>query len=199
MTSSFTELFFGKSVLRLLFPARYPSKLQSLTAPAEVQGVVGAAMFIRRDTIEKVGGIDERFFIFLEETDWCRRVRKAGYKIYLHPDAKLVHHQGQTVNRAHVRKRIEYTHSLFLYWKKNHPRQYPWLRILFPFKNGMEVLFSCLGLLFTLGLNRRARRRFVEKFGCLWWQIRGCPRDAGLRPADLQIPPGREHLAPREA
>ncbi len=195
---SFAEIFIGKSILRLLFPRRYPSKLQTYTAPTEVESVVGAAMFVRRELVERIGGIDERFFIFFEETDWCLRARRAGGKNYLHPDAKIVHHQGQTVNRAHVRKRIEYTRSLFLYFKKNHSALSPWLRIFFPVKNVVEVLFSLLGAALTLGVSKRARRRLVEKWGTLAWQLRGCPADAGLRPAGLRIPPGRESLRPRE-
>jgi hypothetical protein len=195
----FSEIFIGKSVLRLLFPARFPSKLQTFEKPTAVESVVGAAMFVRRDVVEKIGGIDERFFIFFEETDWCLRAAGGGWKNYLHPEARIVHHQGQTVNRAHVRKRIEYTRSLFLYFKKNHPGLSPWLRLLFPLKNVLEVLFSLLAALLTLGLSKRARRRLVEKWGTLAWQLRGCPLDDGLRPAGLRVPPGREALRPRES
>lgn len=195
---SFPEMFIGKSLLRVLFPKRYPSKLQVFSEPTEIESVVGAAMFISRAALDRVGGIDERFFIFFEETDWCMRVRNAGFRLYLHPEAKIIHHQGQTVNRAHVRKRIEYTHSLFLYYKKNHPRQYPWLRLLFPVKNGIEVLFSSLSLLLTLGMSRRSRRRWIEKWGSFKWQICGCPRDSGLRSKGLETPPGRESVRAKD-
>ncbi len=195
----FAEIFIGKSVLRLLFPGRYPSKLRTFDAPAEVESVVGAAMFIRKEVVDRIGGIDERFFIFFEETDWCLRAARAGWRNFLVPGAKIVHHQGQTVNRAHVRKRIEYTRSLFLYFRKNHPTLSPWLRLLFPVKNLAEVVLSLLACVLTLGLEGRSRRRLVEKAGTLGWQLRGCPRDAGLRPPGLRVPPGRESLAPREA
>jgi len=191
---SFAEIFIGKTILRVLFPKRYPSKLQTFDKPTEVETVVGAAMFVRRDVVEKVGGIDEGFFIFFEETDWCLRSFRSGWKCYLLPEAKIVHHQGQTVNRAHVRKRIEYTRSLFRYFRKNYPGLSSWLRLLFPVKTTVEAGFSLLAVLLTLGLSARAKRRCVEKWGSLWWQIRGCPEDEGLRPPDLRIPPGREAL-----
>jgi len=191
---SFTEIFVGKTILRVLFPKRFPSKMQTYDKPTEVETVVGAAMFIRKEVVEKIGGIDEGFFIFFEETDWCLRNFRAGWKCYLLPDAKIIHHQGQTVNRAHVKKRIEYTRSLFRYFRKNHPGQYPWLRLLFPVKNVIEVVFSSLAVLLTLGLNGRAKRRAVEKWGCLFWQLQGCPADKGLKPQNLKVPPGREKL-----
>jgi GT2 family glycosyltransferase len=191
---SFVEIFIGKTILRILFPGRYPSKMQTFEKPTEVESVVGAAMFVRREVVEKIGGIDEGFFIFFEETDWCLRSTRAGWKTFLLPDAKIIHHQGQTVNRVHVRKRIEYTRSLFRYFRKNHPALSPWLRLLFPIKNIVEVLFSSLAVLVTLGFSGRARRRAVEKWGTLLWQIQGCPENHGLRPEGLRVPPGREKL-----
>jgi GT2 family glycosyltransferase len=191
---SFQEIFIGKTILRLLFPGKYPSKLTAFTQPVEVESVVGAAMFVRKEVVDKIGGIDEGFFIFFEETDWCLRSFRAGWKAYLLPDAKLIHHQGQTVNRAHVRKRIEYTRSLFRYFRKNHPALSPWLRLLFPIKNCIEAAFSSLAVALTLGFSGRARRRCVEKWGTLLWQIQGCPETKGLRPDNLRVPPGRERL-----
>ena len=191
---SFTEIFFGKTLLRMLFPGKYPSKTVAFEKPAEVESVVGAAMFVRKEVVEKIGGIDEGFFIFFEETDWCLRARRAGWKNYLLPEARIIHHQGQTVNRAHTKKRIEYTRSLFRYFRKNHPAISPWIRLLFPLKTVFECFFSTLGVLLSLGLSARARRKSVEKWGSLIWQMRGCPDDSGLRPVDLRVPPGREQL-----
>ena len=167
-------------------------------APVASWSLSGSLLAIRRDAWDRVGPFDEGYRLFFEETDWCLRAARGGWKNVLHPEAKIIHHQGQTVNRAHVRKRIEYTRSLFLYFKKNHPALSPWLRLLFPVKNVLEVLFSVLAAILTLGLSKRARRRLVEKWGTLAWQLRGCPLDAGLRPAGLRVPPGRESLRPRE-
>lgn len=191
---SLHEVFMGKTLLRILFPGRFPSKLTPFEKPVEVESVVGAAMFIRKEVVDKIGGIDEGFFIFFEETDWCLRSFRAGYKSYLLPEAKIIHHQGQTVNRAHVRKRIEYTRSLFRYFRKNHPARSPWLRLFFPLKNLFEVVFSSLGVILSLGFSGRAKRRASEKWGTLFWQLRGCPEDSGLRPPNLRVPPGREQL-----
>ncbi len=65
-----TELL-NKSLLRLLFPKRYPGKESRFNHPVEVESVVGACMVVAREAIDRVGLLDEAYFFFFEETDWC--------------------------------------------------------------------------------------------------------------------------------
>jgi GT2 family glycosyltransferase len=58
---------------------------------AEAEFVMGAAMLVRREAIEQVGPLDEDFFLFSEETDWCYRFRRAGWKVLFYPGAEFVH------------------------------------------------------------------------------------------------------------
>ena len=60
----------------------------------EVEFVMGACMLVRREAIETVGGLDEDFFLFSEETDWCYRFREAGWKVVFYPGAETVHVRG---------------------------------------------------------------------------------------------------------
>ncbi len=63
--------------------------------------VYGAAMLIRQDVIQKIGGLDERFFMYYEDVDFCRRVWKAGYKVTFVPHARFIHyHQRESAIRA---------------------------------------------------------------------------------------------------
>lgn len=62
--------------------------------PIEVEAVVGACMLIPRKVIKEVGCFDERYFMYFEDLDYCRRVRKAGFKIYYLPKAKFIHFHG---------------------------------------------------------------------------------------------------------
>ena len=57
----------------------------------EVEFVMGSAMLVRREAIERVGPLDEDFFLFSEETDWCYRFRQAGWKVLFFPGAEFVH------------------------------------------------------------------------------------------------------------
>jgi N-acetylglucosaminyl-diphospho-decaprenol L-rhamnosyltransferase len=60
----------------------------------EVEFVMGACMLVRRDAIDAVGPLDEDFFLFSEETDWCYRFREAGWKVVFFPGAECVHVRG---------------------------------------------------------------------------------------------------------
>jgi GT2 family glycosyltransferase len=65
-----------------------------------VDWVIGAALMTRREVLEEVGPLDERFFMYGEETDWQIRLRRAGYQVYLLPSAQVVHHGGQASRQA---------------------------------------------------------------------------------------------------
>jgi len=62
----------------------------------EVDAVTGAAMLIPRETIKKVGFFDERYFMYFEDLDYCRRARRTGLKVYYLPEATILHHHGQS-------------------------------------------------------------------------------------------------------
>ncbi len=57
----------------------------------EVDWLTGAAMFLPREIISSVGGLNEEIFMYGEDVEWCFRIKKAGYKIFLCPQAKIVH------------------------------------------------------------------------------------------------------------
>ncbi len=57
----------------------------------EAEFVMGAAMLVRREAIAEVGPLDESFFLFSEEVDWCYRFEQAGWKVYFTPEAEVVH------------------------------------------------------------------------------------------------------------
>jgi len=64
------------------------------TTAREAEFVMGAAMLVRRAAIEDVGLLDEDFFLFSEETDWCYRFRERGWQVFFTPDAEFVHVYG---------------------------------------------------------------------------------------------------------
>jgi GT2 family glycosyltransferase len=71
----------NKSLLRILFPTRYPSKRVSYSSPIDVQSVIGACMIVRSQAIREVGLLDEDYFFFMEETDWCYRMKRRGWRV----------------------------------------------------------------------------------------------------------------------
>jgi GT2 family glycosyltransferase len=91
----------------------------------EVEAVSGSCMMIRRETIDQIGFLDELFFAYQEDADFCFRARKAGWKIYYVPDAKIIHFGGQGGSKVEVYRSIYHWHrSYFLYYRKNLARDY---------------------------------------------------------------------------
>lgn len=66
----------------------------------DVEYVIGAAMAIRQEVIRSIGLLDEGFFLYYEDVDYCERAREAGYRIVYVPDAHLVHHESSTTQRG---------------------------------------------------------------------------------------------------
>jgi GT2 family glycosyltransferase/tRNA A-37 threonylcarbamoyl transferase component Bud32 len=172
---SLAQAFLNKSLLRLLAPGSYPSKNLRIAEPREVESLIGACMMVRRSLIERIGPLDESFFLFLEETDWCLRARRAGSKVVFVPTSSVVHLQGQSRDKVRVRGRIEYTRSYFRYFRKNAPAAHAFLRLLFPLKSLIELIFQTTAVFLP-----KLRRRWVETAAVLGWQLCGCPRGWGL-------------------
>ncbi len=80
------------------------------TTPAQVEALSGAALMVRRQVVEKVGLLDEAFFMYAEDTDWCYRMAKAGWEVHYCPTATVIHIGGQSANQipveTYVRRRM---------------------------------------------------------------------------------------------
>lgn len=86
----------------------------------EVDQVMGAFMMIRREVIEKIGLLDENFWIWFEEVDFCKRIKNAGWKILYTPEASVIHHYGQSFKQVMgVKKQKDFNRSLSYYFKKH--------------------------------------------------------------------------------
>ncbi len=95
--------------------------------PAEVKAVSGSCMFIRRKTWEQVGDLDERFFAYQEDSDYCMRVRKLGWKVMYVPITEIIHHGGQGGSQAHRGMSNWHWHySYCRYYRKHFTEEYPW-------------------------------------------------------------------------
>ncbi len=91
-------------------------------APQDVDWVVGAAMVVRREAFEQAGLLDERFFMYSEEVDLCRRIRAAGWRVVYVPDAVVVHHEGRSSEQNLVQRNLDFHESRFRYYRKHFGR-----------------------------------------------------------------------------
>jgi GT2 family glycosyltransferase len=175
-----TELL-NKSLLRRLFPGRFPGKEHHFSGPVEVETVVGAFMLIRKEVWDKLGGLDERYFFFLEETDFCLRVRRAGFRVMHLPDIRVWHDQGQTAKQISTAARIEYWRSRYAYFRKHRSGGTRLaLRAGLAVRLFADTLVSGLLTLLTLGRSRRWRVKFHVQGRLIAWHCRGCPEEMGL-------------------
>jgi GT2 family glycosyltransferase len=85
----------------------------------EVDWVSGACLMIRREAFDAVSGFDERFFLYEEDADLCRRVRQAGWQVLFSPAAEARHALGRSMARSPERARLEYRRSHVLYYRKH--------------------------------------------------------------------------------
>jgi GT2 family glycosyltransferase len=107
----------------------------------EVDIVVGAAFFIRADLFNLLGGFDEKFFMYFEESDLCQRVRNEGYKILYTPHVSLIHIRGYSVKKISNKMAVEYRRSQIYYYHKHRPMwEILLLRIYLLFKFLSEYL-----------------------------------------------------------
>ena len=92
---------------------------RDLTGPAYVQAVSGATMLIRGDAFRRIGGFDEGFRMYFEETDLCLRLHRAGFRVALCPAAKAIHWHGASTIQTAVRQ-VEYYLSYVRFFRKHH-------------------------------------------------------------------------------
>jgi GT2 family glycosyltransferase len=167
-----TELL-NKSLLRRLFPDRFPGKEREYALPIEVDSVIGACMMVRREAMEEVGLLDEDYFLFLEETDWCYRMKKAGWKVYHVPGAEVIHYQGKGAERDKKRAKVEYYRSRYLFFKKN--RGF-WERFFLRIGLMIKLCFEFFAMAFVCILTGFAvknwRRKLTLYAYLLWWHLK---------------------------
>jgi GT2 family glycosyltransferase len=95
-------------------------------SPLEVDWVSGACMCVRRTAFEQVGLLDEHFFLYFEDNDWCLRMRKAGWKVMYIPTCAVVHLGGQSWPAPQVAGR-HYRNSLRYFYQKHYGPPATWL------------------------------------------------------------------------
>jgi len=96
----------------------------------QVDAISGAAMMVKQSAIKKVGLLDENFFMYGEDLDWCRRFREANYQVVFHPEVTIVHHKYKSGIKSVNKKTARKTHSFFYdamltYYDKYYGSKYP--------------------------------------------------------------------------
>jgi len=118
--------FFESTWLKPYAPRRLLERYEFLDRPddvvQDVDWLYGAAFMTRREAIEQVGPMDESFFMYSEELDWCRRFREAGWRVVYLPTAQIVHHEGKSSEQVVAARHIHFQTSKVRYFHKYHGR-----------------------------------------------------------------------------
>ncbi len=102
------------------FSRRYKLVNMQRDRVMEVDWVSGSCMFIRRHALNDTGLLDERYFMYVEDTDLCYQMWKKNWKVFYNPDAQVLHHIGGSSENRKVRSSIRMQKSaLYFFWKNN--------------------------------------------------------------------------------
>ena len=92
--------------------------------PIEVDSVCGACLLIRRNVIERIGLLDERFFMYGEDLDWCLRTRQAGWTVRYEPGVVVQHQHGAASRSRALRTNFHFFRAMDLFYRKHYVQQY---------------------------------------------------------------------------
>ncbi len=96
----------------------------------DVDVITGCYMLVRKDAIERIGNMDENYFVYGEETDWCYRLKKDGWEIMFTPASQIIHYGGQGTKQQRAEMILQLRGSILLFIKKH--------------KSNLSHIFSCL-------------------------------------------------------
>ncbi|MGD9129053.1 MAG: glycosyltransferase family 2 protein [Candidatus Woesebacteria bacterium] len=133
--------------LEKLFPKKkifgqYHQSYKDFDKPHLIDACSGAAMLVRTSAMKKVGLLDERFFMYAEDLDWCKRFREMGFSIVYLPQVQIMHHKYKSgikseSDRTSQKVRAHFYNTMMDYYDKHHrhnyPRIYRWLLRVFLF------------------------------------------------------------------
>ncbi len=140
--------------------------------PVHVEVLSGCFWVARREAVAQVGGLDERFFFYAEDLDWCKRFGDAGWKVVFVPAATATHYGGGSSGAAPLRYSIELLRANLAYWRKHHGVMgLAFFFFLSVIHHTTRLLIRGVETIFGRGLDSayKCRRSLV----CLQWLLTG--------------------------
>jgi GT2 family glycosyltransferase len=124
MFPSVVNMLLSSSYLYKLFPKNWLFGREQMTwwnkeNVYEVDVIAGCFMLVRREAINQVGLMDERFFMYGEETDWCYRFKQAGWKVVFAPIGEIIHLGAASSRQARPEMILQLRASILLFFKKH--------------------------------------------------------------------------------
>ncbi len=141
---------------------------------AVVEWVMGACLMTRQEVVAQVGGLDEAYFMYSEELDYCRRIHEAGWQVVYYPEAQVTHLSGKSSEQAVTQRHINFNRAKLRYFRKYHGRfTAAVLRVFLLVSYGWQLTLEAIKG--AVGHKRPLRWQRVKAY---WMVLR-----SGLRPA----------------
>jgi hypothetical protein len=138
----------------------------------EVEVLSGSFWMVRREALDRVGLLDEVFFMYAEDLDWCKRFRDAGWKVVYFPGAGVIHYGGASSANAPVRFYLELQRANLQYWKKHHSRP---AQIVFVFililHQVVRIFRGILWYLLKPASANQIKPKIKRSVSCLRWLL----------------------------
>ena len=147
--------FFRLTGLSKLFPnskimAKYNLTYLNANKHHEVDAVSGAFLMIRKKVIDEIGMLDEKFFMYGEELDWCLRAKRKGWKVTYYPDAEIIHYKGECSKFNSRKAAFEFHRAMYLFHKKHFAKEYSPITNFFIYAGiAMKAICSWKSFLFS--------------------------------------------------
>lgn len=155
--------------------------VSTASQPVVVETLVGACMAFRRELAATAGRMDEDFFFYFEETEWCVRLRRRGWQVMVDPRIRVTHLKGASTRAVRRDAQVEMFRSRLLYYWKTMP---PLLALPLTLWRVLRLLVNVASYLLagvlTLGMARKVRTRLSIYLTQLAWLLVGCPASWGL-------------------
>jgi GT2 family glycosyltransferase len=177
---SLAEELLPLSLLKLIAPHRFKRKTPG-DAPLLVDSVLGACFCVRASILPRLGLLDEDYFFFFEEIDWCQRACRADADVYYLPAARAVHSGGQTANRFRGPARVEYQRSKLTFFRKTRiPVAYFTVSAFLVIRTLVNALAGSVACTATLFMNKRLRNKAWTYWYLFCWHLLLRPPTWGL-------------------
>ena len=103
---------------------RSPASWYARGEPFQIDHPLGAALMVRPSAVEQVGRLDEEYFIYAEEVDWCMRFKRAGWQIWCVPSAHIIHHEARSTRQFRDAMFVQLWKSRLTLFRKNYSRAF---------------------------------------------------------------------------
>jgi len=136
--------------------------------PYEVDWVSGTCLLVRRDTINEVGLLDENFFMYTEDVDWCLRMKRKGWKIYFLPGNKVIHYVRQSSKGEFGNFSPQRFKSIYYFFNKYHGRKAViLLKILVVLSMFIQIELLLIPYFLSPGKKEAVKARLKQRFNLI--------------------------------